>query len=246
LVVVTFDDQLQRLQTRQKDVSVNKKKNGPVKTKKPWPTKDAMEQVYQMKLWGEGKSGFYSGIGSHHPDIVAPYVEAVKSFLTSFETPLVVCDLGCGDFNVGQKLVEHARKYIAADIVPDLIERNRKTFEEDNLEFQCLDIASDPLPSGDCIILRQVLQHLSNGEVQRVVKKLSDFKYVILTEHLPEGEFRPNKDIISGQGIRLKKQSGLDLLSSPFNLKIKGERQFLSLQAKESRGVIVTTLYEMF
>lgn len=245
LVVVPFDDQPQLFQTKQKDVLVNQKKNGPVSKKKPWPTKDAMEQVYQMKLWGDGESGFYSGIGSHHPEIVEPYVEAVKSFLTSFETPLVVCDLGCGDFNVGQKLVEHTRKYIAADIVPDLIERNRKTFKAENLEFRCLDIASDPLPPGDCIILRQVLQHLSNREVQRVVKKLADYKYVILTEHLPEGEFTPNKDIISGQGIRLKKQSGLDLLASPFNLKIKGERQLLSVPAKESRGVIVTTHYEM-
>jgi len=77
------------------------------------------------------------------------------------------------------------------------------------------------------------------------VKKLSNFKYVILTEHLPDGEFTPNKDIISGQGIRLKKNSGVNLLALPFNLKIKGEKQLLSVPAKEIRGVIVTTLYEM-
>jgi len=221
---------------------MNKERN---RTKKPWPTKDAMEQVYSMKLWGEGESGFYSGIGSHHPELVKPYLEAVKSFLASFDTPLAVCDLGCGDFNVGKELVQYTRKYIAADIVPELIERNRKTFKAENLEFRCLDIATDELPSGDCVILRQVLQHLSNREVQRVVNKLADYKYVILTEHLPEGDFTPNRDIISGQGIRLKKQSGIDLLAPPFNLKVKGERQLLSVPAKESRGVIVTTLYEM-
>jgi len=224
---------------------VNKKNNGPVKAKKPWPTKDAMEQVYQMKLWGDNQSDFYSGIGSHHPELVEPYVESVKLFLTSFETPLVVCDLGCGDFNVGKELVQHTRKYIAADIVPELIERNREMFMEENLEFHCLDIATDELPSGDCAILRQVLQHLSNREVQRVVKKLVEYKYIILTEHLPEGDFTPNRDIISGQGIRLKKQSGVDLLAPPFNLKIKGERQLLSVPAKECRGLIVTTLYRM-
>ncbi|HMB96926.1 MAG TPA: class I SAM-dependent methyltransferase, partial [Balneolaceae bacterium] len=204
-----------------------------------------MEQVYQMKLWGDNESDFYSGIGSHHPELVEPYVESVKLFLTSFETPLVVCDLGCGDFNVGKELVQHTRKYIAADIVPELIERNRETFMEENLEFHCLDIATDELPSGDCAILRQVLQHLSNREVQRVVKKLVEYKYIILTEHLPEGDFTPNRDIISGQGIRLKKQSGVDLLAPPFNLKIKGERQLLSVPAKECRGLIVTTLYRM-
>lgn len=217
-----------------------------MKEKKPWPTKDAMAQIYEDNLWGKSESGFYSGIGSHHPELIEPYVDAVRSFVTSIETPLVVCDLGCGDFNVGKELVHYSKKYIAADIVPELIERNRETFTGENLEFRCLDIASDKLPSGDCIILRQVLQHLSNREVQRVVNKLVDYKYVILTEHLPEGEFTPNKDIISGQGIRLKKQSGIDLLVSPFNLEVKEEKQLLSQPAKDSNGLIVTTLYRMF
>ena len=217
-----------------------------MKTKKSWPTKDAMAQIYENNLWGKSESGFYSGIGSHHPELVNPYIQAVRSFLTSFDTPLVVCDLGCGDFNVGKELVHYTKKYIAADIVPELIERNRESFTAENLEFRCLDIASDELPSGDCVILRQVLQHLSNREVQRVVNKLADYKYVILTEHLPEGDFTPNKEIISGQGIRLKKQSGLDLLASPFNLEVKEEMQLLSQPAKDSNGLIVTTLYRMF
>jgi len=217
-----------------------------MKTKKSWPTKDAMAQIYENNLWGKSESGFYSGIGSHHPELVNPYIQAVRSFLTSFDTPLVVCDLGCGDFNVGKELVHYTKKYIAADIVPELIERNRESFTAENLEFRCLDIASDELPSGDCVILRQVLQHLSNREVQRVVNKLADYKYIILTEHLPEGDFTPNKEIISGQGIRLKKQSGLDLLASPFNLEVKEEMQLLSQPAKDSNGLIVTTLYRMF
>ena len=95
------------------------KENERNKTKKPWPTKDAMAQVYRMKLWGDNRSDFYSGIGSHHPELVEPYIETVKSFLTSFETPLVVCDLGCGDFNVGKEVVEHSRKYVAVDIVEE-------------------------------------------------------------------------------------------------------------------------------
>ena len=217
-----------------------------MKEKKPWPTKDAMAQIYEDNLWGKSESGFFSGIGSHHPELVNPYIHAVRSFLTSFDSPPVVCDLGCGDFNVGKELVHCTKKYIAVDIVPELIERNRDSFTEENLEFLFLDIASDELPSGDCVILRQVLQHLSNREVQRVVNKLTDYKYVILTEHLPEGDFTPNKHIISGQGIRLKKQSGIDLLASPFNLEVKEEKQLLSQPAKDSNGLIVTTLYKMF
>lgn len=217
----------------------------PEAIKTPWPTKEAMQQVYEMNLWGGDKPGFYSGVGSHDPEIVLPYLKTVISFLKSFEDPITVCDLGCGDFNVGFKLVKYTKKYIAVDIVPELIDRNRNRFTSDNLEFRCVDIAKDELPYGDCAILRQVLQHLSNYEVEKIVSKLSSFKYVILTEHLPEGDFIPNKDIISGQGTRLKKQSGIDIRKSPFNLKVKEEKQLLSVVLKKSKGVITTTLYQI-
>ncbi|WP_324720994.1 class I SAM-dependent methyltransferase [Salinimicrobium sp. HB62] len=214
------------------------------KIKKPWPTKDAMKQIYENNLWG-GKTGFYSGLGSHHPETVAQYVAAVSEFLNGFETPPVVCDLGCGDFNVGKELVKYCKKYIAVDIVPELITYNQNTFAAEHLEFQVLDIAGEKLPSGDCAILRQVLQHLSNAEISKVVEKLSQFEYIILTEHLPEGEFQPNKDIISGQGIRLKKGSGVDLSAPPFDFGVKEEKLLLSVPAPGYKGVLVTTLYKV-
>ncbi len=222
------------------------KDNLSVKAKKPWPTKKAMEQVYDLKLWGAGVSGFYSGEGSHHPEIVVPYVEAVTAFLSSFEKPLAVCDLGCGDFNIGSKLVPYAQRYTGVDIVAALIEHNKATFKNERLSFNCLDIATEALPKGDCVILRQVLQHLSNREIASVVNKLASFKYVILTEHLPDGDFTPNQDIISGQGTRLKKKSGVQLLMPPFNMKVVEERELSVTLPSDGKGRIVTTLYTMF
>ena len=216
------------------------------KTKNSWPTKAAMEQVYELKLWGGNNSNFYSGSGSHEIEIVKPYITAVTSFLRSFKTPISVCDLGCGDFNVGKELVVYTKKYVAIDIVAPLIAFNKEKFKEPNLEFHCLDIAVADLPLGDCAIVRQVLQHLSNTEVQAIVNKLVNFKYLILTEHLPKGDFIPNKDIISGQGIRLKKKSGINLLVPPFNLKVKEEKQLIAYNLEPDKGVLVTTLYVLF
>lgn len=216
------------------------------KEKKPWPTKKAMTQIYDMNLWGGEHHDFYSGEGSHNPEIVEPYVNVVISFLKSFETPISICDLGCGDFNIGKKIVQYTKKYVAVDIVENLILRNKTRFKIDNLEFQCLDIATDELPSADCVIIRQVLQHLSNVEVQNVLQKFTNYKYVILTEHIPDGTFIPNKDIISGQGIRLKKKSGLDVLALPFNFQIKEGKLLLSLPLNNNKGIIVTTLYTLF
>lgn len=215
------------------------------RTKQPWPTKDAMAQIYENNLWGGNQSKFFSGDGSHNPELINPYLETVISFLAAFETPPVICDLGCGDFNIGKELVKYSKKYIAIDIVPELIAHNKKTFKAENLEFHSLDIAEDELPSADCVILRQVLQHLSNAEIKSVVEKLYDYKYVILTEHLPEEDFEPNKDIISGQGIRLKKQSGVNLIAPPFDFKVVEEIQLLSVKLSGFKGVVATTLYEV-
>lgn len=213
------------------------------KIKKAWPTKAAMEQVYQLNLWGSNGADFYSGEGSHKDEIVQPYINELVSFLESFDEPLVVCDLGCGDFNVGKELVSYSKKYIAIDIVGELIDFNKEKFIQENLVFECKDIAKEKLPDGDCAILRQVLQHLSNDEIQKVVRKLVKYTYVILTEHLPKEDFNSNKDIISGQGIRLKKKSGVDLLATPFNLKIKEQKELLTINLDDCKGKIVTTLY---
>lgn len=216
------------------------------KSKKPWPTKAVMEQIYDQYLWGGHDFDFYSGEGSHNPEIIKPYLEKVILFLKSHQNTLEICDLGCGDFNIGKHLTPYTKKYIAIDIVEDLIERNKKLYHEVHLEFHCLDISKDKLPPADCIILRQVLQHLSNAEILDITKKLTAYQYIILTEHIPSGKFTPNKDIISGQGIRLKHNSGVNLLKSPFYLKVKNQSVLQEHILANENGCIKTILYTTY
>lgn len=211
--------------------------------KKPWPTKAVMKQIYENNYWGDNGDAFYSGKGSHEKYIIEPYLNQVKTFLMSFSKPISVVDLGCGDFNIGQHLVEYTQNYIAVDIVPELINYNKKKFKFDNLEFQCLDIAKDDLPSGDCAIARQVLQHLSNKEIGLILEKLRSFKYLILTEHLPEDYFIPNIDMISDRGNRTQKNSGIVITESPFNFKVLTKETSVKTVLKDDKGIILTTLY---
>lgn len=215
-------------------------------TKTPWPTKKVMQQVYDLNLWGgKGTDKFYSGEGSHEPSLVEPYIKSVIEFLNGFKSPMTLCDLGCGDFNIGKQIVDKVGFYHAIDIVPDLIERNKQLFKFDNLKFHTLDISKDQLPHGDCVIIRQVLQHLSNAEILKILKKITTSQYVIVTEHIPEGDFTPNIDIISGRGVRLTKNSGVDITKPPFNFKFKNKRALLNLKSKNFGGIIVTKLFEL-
>ncbi|MBC2846303.1 class I SAM-dependent methyltransferase [Winogradskyella flava] len=202
-----------------------------------------MEQIYEKHLWGGKNFNFYSGEGSHNPEIITPYLEAVSDFLKSKNGNLTVCDLGCGDFNIGQHLVQYTKNYIAVDIVDSLIERNKTLFKANNLEFYCLDISKDELPKADCVILRQVLQHLSNEEIKNILAKLYNYKYVILTEHLPNRHFIPNKDKIASQGIRLKQNSGVNLLAQPFNLRVKSSKTINQIFLDNNKGRIATLLH---
>lgn len=215
------------------------------KKKTPWPTKAVMTQIYEKHLWGGTAYKFYSGDGSHNKSITEPYIEAVKMFLSNFKSPLSICDLGCGDFNIGKQLLPYSKEYHAVDIVEDLITFNKNKFTNKKVNFKCMDISKDTLPKADCVIIRQVLQHLSNEEVHKVLKKLTLYKYIIITEHIPSGDFVPNKDILSGQGIRLKVKSGLDILKTPFNFKVKSQKELVKIPLENNKGTIRTVLFTL-
>jgi hypothetical protein len=103
---------------------------------------DVFGTIYREKHWG-GDGEFYSGSGSHSPEVVEPYIAAVRSFLCEMPRRPVVVDIGCGDFAVGSRLVDLAVAYNACDAVSELIERNRRTFSIPGLAFTVVDAVVD-------------------------------------------------------------------------------------------------------
>lgn len=168
--------------------------------------------------WG----GYYSGKGSDDTYGI-PYAEFICVFLKEHSIKNIV-DLGCGDFRVGSKLLDACEHYTGVDCVEELIRYNQKTYGSDKAVFLCKDITCDELPKGDICLCRQVLQHLGNSEIQKVMEniKKSNYKYVIITEHLlnkPKAE--KNLDKIAGMHTRLFLGSGVYLDYPPFNYKIQ-------------------------
>ena len=74
--------------------------------------------------------------------------------------------------------------------------------------------------------LRQVLQHLSNAEIEPVVRQIErKFKYLVPTEHVPLGTaLTPNLDKPTGRDVRIHRGSGIVLTAAPFNLRAKAEQ----------------------
>jgi SAM-dependent methyltransferase len=181
---------------------------------------EVFTDIYQNKKWGGKRKQFFSGDGSTE-DVIQPYVQSIIDFLKTeaVDRPKVI-DLGCGDFEVGKHLIPYCSAYIGVDIVPTLIERHQCSGYGDHVTFSCMNIIDDPLPSGDICILRQVLQHLANAEIAKIVPKLEQYKVVFITEHYPSDnpQIVPNKDMVHGSGMRLYANSGVYLNHPPFNV----------------------------
>lgn len=197
--------------------------------------------IYEKRMWG-GSADFYSGHGSHDPVLTGPYLEAVTEYLRSLGRKPDVCDFGCGDFAIGAQLRPLCERYTAADVVPALIERNRRAFADRNVEFKVIDIVSDDLPDADVVFIREVLQHLSNDEIAQVLPKLKKYPMVIISEDLPVGDFTPNHDKPAGFDVRRSYNSGVDITAPPFNFPVKSAQVIARSQRADQ--IMQTTLYE--
>lgn len=210
-------------------------------------TRAVFEKIYADAAWGRpkhGDSAFYSGDGSHEPAIVTPYVEAVGAFLLGFEAPPDVIDVGCGDFHVGVRLRPFCARYTACDVVAGLIAQNRERFREADVDFRLLDITAQTPEFHDVMLVRRVLQHLSNTDIAAALPRIAaSCRHLVLTEHVPVGSFTPNLDKATGPDTRLPEGSGVVVTAPPFSLVVKSER--LLCKVPHCGGMIRTVVYEL-
>ncbi len=130
------------------------------------------------------------------PDLLKQY--NIKSML----------DAPCGDFNWMQKMDLTGIDYTGIDIIPELIEENRKKYPGRN--FIAADITIDKLPQADLVLSRDCFIHLPN---KLVVDAISNFKKSGITFMLTNTYdfIKENKEIEPGE-FRM-----LNMQKPPFN-----------------------------
>ena len=200
-------------------------------------------KIYKDSSWNKNSLNFNSGPGSHNKKLVAPYVKFVNLFLLDKKLKSMI-DLGCGDFNVGKNIYKNVNKYYAFDIVPDLIKKNKKKFNDKKIVFECKNFIDDSLPKADGVIIRQVLQHLDNKSIIKILNKIKSYKYAIITEHIPTTIFTPNIDKNIGLTTRLEFNSGINVEIEPFNFNFISKKE-IKLEDKELGGIHKTVIYTL-
>ena len=170
---------------------------------------------------------FYSGSGSHDEKIIVPYINTLLPLITNNGIRNIV-DLGCGDFWIMRHVLGALSEanynffYTGVDVVEELVKYNAARFKHPNIKFLYMDAADDDstLPDGEFLIVRQVLQHMRNADIKKILDKAKKFKYLFITEHIydaPDAVYNVDKE--NNNNIRLPHKSGVFLEHSPFNVK---------------------------
>jgi SAM-dependent methyltransferase len=186
------------------------------RTYKALSVAETFRNIYRTKAWGDNGTPFCSGAGSCGP-VSKQYCAFVTKLILDHQVQSVV-DLGCGDFTVGKQIVEASGvRYIGVDIVPELIEHHKSTVHDPRISFHCADIINDPLPQADLCLVRQVLQHLSNEEIMKVLANLRNFPRILISEDVPVHPKSFNRNKLHGPDVRSYWGSGVYVERPPFS-----------------------------
>lgn len=184
---------------------------------------DVFGDIYRNNSWGSHlgipAGTLYSGPGSD--EIMGrPYADEIIKYVKANGIKSVV-DLGCGDFRVGRLIASEGLRYTGVDVVEAVIAQNNATHGNDTVNFVCRDISKDELPDGELCLVREVFQHISNGQILAALNNMRKYKHVIITDNQcgEQGSLPINIDRPHGSASRASLGTELDITKPPFNVK---------------------------
>ncbi|MFZ1997088.1 MAG: class I SAM-dependent methyltransferase [Solirubrobacteraceae bacterium] len=155
-------------------------------------SREAFEEVYR-----DGRWGFGSGHGSI-PRATSDYRGFLEEFVRANKVRRII-DYGCGDWQLGRLIDWQGATYTGVDIVPHLVERNRREFSRPGVSFIVTPDDPGDLPAGDLLLCKDVLQHLPNSDIQAFLDQVTPrFPMSLVTNDTTTDPAELNLDIPAG------------------------------------------------
>ena len=182
------------------------------------PLGHAFDHIYKSEAWGKSVDKPNSGTGSSGR-FVEDYTELMRQLISRYRISSIA-DLGCGNFTVGKRISGLVSQYCGVDVAESVVKFNTASYSGSGIRFMRADLTHDHLPWADAAIVRQVLQHLSNLQIEAALNNiLKTYSLVIVTEHVYVGNgARSNLDISHGPGTRVPLRSGVFIDQPPFSI----------------------------
>jgi SAM-dependent methyltransferase len=149
------------------------------------------DTIYERAIWGGGSGG-----GSD-VQVAILYMAYIQHLLDRFAIRSIV-DLGCGDWRFSKHLDLSGRDYLGIDVVASVIAANIEAYGSDRVRFEVADATTFDIPDCDLLVCKDVLQHLSNANVQAILNRSRAARFALFTndyhpanEDCPNGNTRP-------------------------------------------------------
>lgn len=160
----------------------------------PRSTENVFRHVITEKKWGINESVSGGGSDLQQTRIVRERLPMVWS---DFGIGTML-DIPCGDFYWMKHVPTDDIRYIGADILSELIQRNDELYRRPNVTFRMMNLLEDRLPEVDLIFCRDCLMHFSYHDVIIALRNICDSgsKYLLTTTF---SDRQRNHDIATGQ-----------------------------------------------
>lgn len=160
------------------------------------------------RIYGNNRWGFGSGHGSL-PEVTEGYRQFVQDFMRQNYLRTVV-DFGCGDWQFSRLIDWSAVDYLGLDVAHEVIENNRAKYGCKNVKFDLSPTRFTDVPSGDLLLVKDVLQHFPSDMVHSFMAEVvRRFRFALIT-NCTEPIRKRNRE------IKLGDWRPLDLRTDPF------------------------------
>lgn len=172
--------------------------------------KESFTEIYRENRWGGIESR--SGLGSDKSAVTLVKLGIARVIAATAAKSILDC--ACGDFNWMSDVMREFQhiEYTGVDLVDEMIAENKKKYQMKNVEFKCLDITTEALPTADLVICRDCLVHLSFQDIENFLSNFlrSGSKFLLTTSF---GD-RKNVEVPNNQ----TRWRTISLQKPPFNL----------------------------
>lgn len=154
---------------------------------------ERFERIYSTNLWSDPETR--SGVGSTLDSTRVIRAELPKA-LRQLQAR-VLLDIPCGDFTWMEHVDLSGVDYIGGDIVPTIVEQNRRLHAGPSRKFMDLDLTRDDLPDADVLLCRDCMVHLSYTNIRAALANIarSRIPFLLMTSFPGRGD---NKDVADG------------------------------------------------
>ena len=150
--------------------------------------------------------------------------ESIKKLIKDKNIKSVV-DIPCGDFNWMKEIVFNFENYIGGDIVKKAIDENNERYSNNRIKFIEFDILNDEIPTGDLLIVRDIIGHFPIEDGVKILKNIlnSKCKYLLSTtwaKKIGNDWFPCEQNDVhrENEGVEYGRFYPVNLMSNPFNL----------------------------